>query len=728
MASRASDLYDFGPYRLDVDRRALTREHQPVALAPKTFDLLLLMVRNPGRAFSRRDLMAALWPDTFVEEANLSFQISTLRKALGDPAADWIETVPKHGYRFSADVTVVPADRPSTHIDGTADHVRPAEVSRGASPKPWLAGVVLMPLALAAAVFVRGLPNLSRDPDVVARPLTAYHGRATVPSLSPDGSQVAFSWSGVTQDNHDIYVKLVGPGEPWRLTTNPAHDDQAAWSPDGAQIAFLRFQTEASVADVMVVPALGGAERRIAAGVSHCQGSPRGRAMSNLAWTRDGKWLAIGGQPSPTEPGGIWLLEVGGHQRRPLTAAPEQRRGAVGDISPTFSPDGRWMAFIREHTLATNAIYVLPLSTDWRASGAPVKVAEPARRGVVGLSWTPDSRALIFSSGGHFGQSRIYRVELTAAGEPAGPVHLMPFGEQAQAISIAHTGRMVYSAQFRDTTFTKLDLTRSSEVPADAGFAGSTLDEHTPNYSPDGARLAFASTRSGAEEIWISNPDGSNPRQMTFMDGPQCANPQWAPDGRTILFNARLKGSADLYTLDPATGELTQLTSDPQDEVEARWSRNGRSIYFASDRTGRFETWKMPAGGGTAIQVTRGGGLAATESSDGAWVYYAKDLSWSTKIWRVSTAGGQEVPVADRLTYTQNFAVGDRGLYLVAVGDTPGQLSIDFVEFSTGKRTTLAAIRKPFWFGVALSHDQQSFLYTTVESAGSNLVVVDKVR
>ena len=63
-----------------------------------------MLVRNPGRAFSKPELMTALWPDTFVEEANLSFQISTLRKALGENGAEWIETVPKHGYRFAADV------------------------------------------------------------------------------------------------------------------------------------------------------------------------------------------------------------------------------------------------------------------------------------------------------------------------------------------------------------------------------------------------------------------------------------------------------------------------------------------------------------------------------------------------------------------------------------------------------------------------------------------------
>ena len=96
------------------------------------------------------------------------------------------------------------------------------------------------------------------------------------------------------------------------------------------------------------------------------------------------------------------------------------------------------------------------------------------------------------------------------------------------------TGRVVYAAQFRDANIWRLALL-SQDRTAPAPIAASTLDEQTPHYSPDGKRLAFASTRSGVEEIWLANADGSNPKQITSMGGPQCSNPRWSPDGRTIL-------------------------------------------------------------------------------------------------------------------------------------------------------------------------------------------------
>ena len=105
----AVEVYAFGPVVVDVARHVVTRDGQPIAVAPKTFELLLVLVRSGGRALSRQELVSALWPDTFVEEANLSFQISTLRKALGAGAEQWIETVPKVGYRFTREATPEPA-------------------------------------------------------------------------------------------------------------------------------------------------------------------------------------------------------------------------------------------------------------------------------------------------------------------------------------------------------------------------------------------------------------------------------------------------------------------------------------------------------------------------------------------------------------------------------------------------------------------------------------------
>ena len=106
MLKETKQLYEFGPFRLDVDERLLMRDGRITPLPPKVFDTLLVLVENSGRVVSKDELMESLWPDTFVEESNLTQNISQLRRALGDGTAEaqYIETIPKRGYRFVAGV------------------------------------------------------------------------------------------------------------------------------------------------------------------------------------------------------------------------------------------------------------------------------------------------------------------------------------------------------------------------------------------------------------------------------------------------------------------------------------------------------------------------------------------------------------------------------------------------------------------------------------------------
>src|SRR6516165_307474 len=101
------ELYEFGPFRLEPAERKLLRGNEIVVLTPKAFDTLVLLVRNSGHLLEKDELIRTLWPDSFVEEGNLTSNISILRKALGDDPA-YIETVPKRGYRFVGAVHQLP--------------------------------------------------------------------------------------------------------------------------------------------------------------------------------------------------------------------------------------------------------------------------------------------------------------------------------------------------------------------------------------------------------------------------------------------------------------------------------------------------------------------------------------------------------------------------------------------------------------------------------------------
>src|SRR5215467_2079581 len=107
-------IYKFGKFVLDPEERTLFSEGTPIHLPAKEFETLLLFVENNHKALSKDEMMGALWPDSFVEESNLAKQISKLRKILNSDGEQFIETLPKHGYRFSADLrlTVPVEDEP----------------------------------------------------------------------------------------------------------------------------------------------------------------------------------------------------------------------------------------------------------------------------------------------------------------------------------------------------------------------------------------------------------------------------------------------------------------------------------------------------------------------------------------------------------------------------------------------------------------------------------------
>src|SRR5215469_13717522 len=106
--SRPQGTYEFGPFVLDTLQHSLVKEGKPIALTPKTYDTLLLLVENRGRMLFKEELMKALWPDSFVEESNLTQQVSMIRRALGESAGDprYIVTVPGRGYRFDGEVKI----------------------------------------------------------------------------------------------------------------------------------------------------------------------------------------------------------------------------------------------------------------------------------------------------------------------------------------------------------------------------------------------------------------------------------------------------------------------------------------------------------------------------------------------------------------------------------------------------------------------------------------------
>jgi DNA-binding winged helix-turn-helix (wHTH) protein len=269
MTQRSDHCYAFGPFRLDPGERRLLREGEAIPLPPKAFDLLLVLVQYHGHLLEKEDLLKSVWPDMFVEEANLSYNVSLIRRALGETGDQrYTETVPKHGYRFVADVREAPEEKPEPLIEEKPGVLELGGARKGPFARPAVFLALALGVSAAGWLIISRLISQPPSSPLRAVPMTSYQGAERFPSFSPDGTQVAFTWDGEKQDNFDIYTRPIGHEAPFRLTSDPAIDMSPAWSPDGRWITFLRFRPDGKAGVFLTTP-LSRTERQLTEIASH---------------------------------------------------------------------------------------------------------------------------------------------------------------------------------------------------------------------------------------------------------------------------------------------------------------------------------------------------------------------------------------------------------------------------------------------------------------------------
>jgi Tol biopolymer transport system component len=360
-----------------------------------------------------------------------------------------------------------------------------------------------------------------------------------------------------------------------RLTTNPGEDTQPVWSPDGRHIAFFRHGEHED--GIYIIPALGGPERKLTA--SHGE--------AGLDWSPDGKYLAyVDRRPNQRTPT-IFLLAVDNpDDKRPLTAS----AGQAEDFNPRFSPDGRTVAFLRFADQIARDIFLV------RTAGGEPKRLTFDNVIIRGLDWTPDGAYIVFSSDRLSGEGRPWKV--AAVGGQPEPLPLGQGGAYDPALS-RDGRRLAYTQTETNSNVWRYELPRLTGRSAPpTKLIASTGANFDPRYSPDGKRIVFVSTRSGSREVWVCDSDASNPRQLTFFGGPHVGVPLWSNDGREIIFSAIPEGHDAISVVSVEGGQPRHLMTDTWNEVADGWSRDGKCIYFASDRTAAWQVWKMPAEGG----------------------------------------------------------------------------------------------------------------------------------
>jgi Tol biopolymer transport system component/DNA-binding winged helix-turn-helix (wHTH) protein len=718
MHQKSSRVYTFGPYRLIPSEQQLQRDGRVIPLTPKVFAILQILVENAGHLVGRDELIRSVWPDTFVEEGNLSRGISVLRKVLDDGGGDsrYIETVPKTGYRFVADVSAcfVPEARPeptwsapetpSRHRAGY--HLRAVAVV--AIVLAGLGGFAYATwrLTMAAPPAPRGVAAPSH------RQLT-YTGTDASPAISADGQFIAYVSDA--PPSRQVMVREVAGGQPITVATS-TEAGMLRWAPDGSRLLFFLRGPDHN--GIYVAPRSGGPLQKIAPGPHRSCWSPDGRTIATV-------------QPFV---GKVRLVDQQTGTDRVLTL--EGRHGWFWDID--WSPDGSRLLLVSQNPQGHFAI--LTIQTDGRNQRTILEDTQeiPAAR------WSPRGDAIYHSRRPDHTAS-IFKIRLSGDGA-AGPASPLVTGLESNGFFelSADGNRLTYA---REPYFSNLWLVDVSRGSAPGQMTTRQLTQGTsqaerPSISRDGKSILFSSGYETSSNLFVLPMTGGLPRQLTRLNA-FTASGVWSPDGSQVAFISTEGGRRRVWITDASGTSLRPISSgDVGDSLDLTWGqasrlyyqqKGNRDFYVLDPRLGRDETmlWHKEKQEGWVFSpvVSPDGRKVAVfwnrRDGRGVWVL---DTSTGQKTMIVSDEQAEAWPLAWSRDGRRLYLFGGersayRGLH-VRAGETMKDVRVLSVPAAGGNVTTVAVLPFSEVGGVSMTPDGRRFV-CAVYSSRSDVWVVD---
>ena len=683
MDTEAKHLYAFGDFCLDTSRRLLLRrDGQPVPLTPKAFDTLLVLVRRGGRVVAKDELLQAVWPDTFVEEATLAQNVFTLRKALGQGQTNqqYIETVPKHGYRFVADVRELQADvvlekRTRTHIvaeevevpdapaadsaDGVGatheNNRQAATATTAAQPSP-TAGSSLPSIAArgkrrraaaalgallavgAAALLLFNLRRWNQSERRAAAPfermrfsMLTSNGQAVCAAISPDGKYVVTALRDGARESLWLRqamatngIQVVAPAD--------VHFQGVTFAPDSSAIYYVAYEQNNPVAALYRVGVLGGTASRVLSDID-----------SAVAFSPDARRLAFVRNDPRTQTGALIVANADGTGERKL--ATRRAPDFFSVEGPAWSPDG-WQIVCAVGRNEFNR----PLMgvVEVQADSGQERLLTPLHWDFVGqVAWPAGGSAVLMDAWDSSASLLTRQIwQLSAADGTARRITNDLVSYHGVSVT-ADGGALVSVRATRATNFWVApgqDPTAARQITSGAGdLVGEVMGVA---WTPDG-RVVYGSNASGNLDVWVMDADGRNQRQLT-VDAQLDLKPTVAPDGRFVVFVSWRTGSAHLWRMDTDGTNLTQLTRG-RSETYPHISPDGRWVVYNQIERGESTLWKVSTAGGTPVRLSGAFTMLPAVSPDGQLVacFYEDEASGGRKLALIPAAGGDPVKLFD---------------------------------------------------------------------------------
>jgi Tol biopolymer transport system component/DNA-binding winged helix-turn-helix (wHTH) protein len=667
-----------GEFTVDPSAKVLFRDGQPVALPREAAETLLVLAERAGQIVAKEELTRLVCPGQVADDANLDQHIALVRNALsvanGHPA--FIESIGDSGYRMAG--PALPGKR--------GKHVR------------WWIAAALATFAVLLFGYWRYAGTRGAEASIAK--LTRMPGREFQPTLSPDGAWVAFLSSGNDRDAAGLYVQSTAGGQPLLLFSSTSLLSSPSWHADGQQVYVLSLGEKSTTLHSARVP--DGHATRVRT-LNYALPSEPYR-MAEVA--PDGATLAAVDTTGGASHSGLVLLTPNAPPRQ-LT---KPGGDALMDAEPRFSPNGRSLTFLRVYHRSRQELFRLDLS-----NGNLLQLTNDGRQ-VSSQSWSRDGASVIFASDRH-GEFRLWSV----AASGGTPKPLPVYGEFPIHFSLArNSDELAYSALVEDRNIWCLRLKDLSWTP----IAHTTGQDASPRYSPDGKRICFRSDRSGSEQLWVSDADGSNPVPVT-SDPMRASVGNWSPDGKGIVFNHPL--TRDVYLARETAPRQWSVSQFAAKGIHPVFAPAGGAIILAT--TAGIERHDLDGGTRRTLAPVKASALSL--SPDGKVLYFVPHEQ-NTTLHAIPVEGGPPRPVQEGLIpgCTSCFAAANHGIYvLLAEGGAFHRQTLWFQDFRAHAIKPVIPYPEPLWpqgsGPFSLSPDGESLMLVRVDArVNSDILIV----
>ncbi len=747
-------LYDFSGFRVDTGQRCLWRGEDLVSLTPKAFETLLVLIKNKGNVVSKDSILDEVWKDTFVEEATLAQNISTLRKTLAkyDENVEFIVTVPRRGYRFVADVTEINTEeeeliverRSVTHIVAEQEQINDSPETSittqkdiaTAKNKSFLKSrklLLALPLTVLAllitvvlAIYYFSFSNTyynSKFQEIQQNTLFSSGNLFTV-TASPDGKYVAFVERNA--DGDDISLKQIESGN--RIKVLPKSNLQIsgiAFSPDGESIyysAYKRGQASPRIGSLYKIPILGGAPQEILKDID-----------SPVAISPDKKKLAFRRNKLEQSKSTLVITDADGSNEKELVSR-DLQNGFSG-LGVSWSPDGKSiLTAVADREDPKQSVKLLVVNTE----NAEQKILKTPNWLWIGkTAWLKDGSGIAVVAYG--ARSPNITDEIWFVSYPDGEARPISNG-------INGIGGFGMSDELNSIVATKMTRITSSYVSSlddmdNAKEIAKTADEESL-FSlgaswKDNKELVFSKTQNGNADIWKMNSDGTEPKQLTSDKSADYA-PRVSPDGRYIFFLSNRKDSMNIWRMD-ANGENPTEIIRAKNVFPPTISPNNDYIYYSAQAPKKLYNvlWRANLDGENAKQLTDYRTYGGKISPDGKYIlcFYPDknedplDIRKPVKITVLSTEDGKIVkqfaPLKSRALPILEWKTDGESFLILNQENEKSVLSLQ--KLDTDKPKVLKTWEDETIYQIEISDDGEKIFFVKGKEVDSIIEIKDVV-